>query len=427
MSFIYESTGWLVSLRIGRVQAVFKVALDWDPWLDYTDPNLSEYTTMMMMFGDWRFVRLNSSLTQSVRSSAGAGILALGLFFGIVGLEAQRSPEIESDGRVTFRFRSTEATEVVAKGQFGESVKLTKGEKGLWSGTTVEPVKAGIHEYRFEVGKLRVLDPRNNQVKPQRWPGTSILHVPDNPPAPWDLQSVPHGTIHHHGYQSKALDGAWRELVVYSPSNAKGPLPVLYLAHGYSDEEKTWTVHGKAHWILDALIAQEKAVPMLIVMPDAHAIDPEGSEWETYAPANSEAFCQELLQDVIPLIESQYNVKKNASHRALAGLSMGGHHALTGALNYSQHFSQIGAFSSATPPEAWVADALENTAGINEELKLLWGACGDKDFLFQRNEEIHAAFEKSGLQHEYLVTQNDDHSWPVWRRYLVSFVPRLFQ
>jgi enterochelin esterase family protein len=342
-------------------------------------------------------------------------------------LQAQKSPEILPDGRVTFRFRSSEAKEVLAKGQFGKDLSLSKGEKGLWSGTTIDPVPAGIHEYRFVVDKLSVLDSRNSAVKPQRWPGTSMLHIPNEPLALWDLQSVPHGSLHHHGYVSKALDGAWRELVVYSPPNAKGPLPVLYLAHGYSDEEKTWTVHGKAHWILDALIAQKKAVPMLIVMSNAHAIDPEGAAWGEYAPANSNAFCRELIEDVIPLIERHYSVGKDASSRAFAGLSMGGHHALTVALQYSGQFSQIGAFSSATPPSEWVAEALKSTPQLNRQLQLLWVACGDKDFLFKRNEEVHAAFMKSGLEHEYVVTKGDDHSWPVWRRYLADFAPRLFQ
>jgi S-formylglutathione hydrolase FrmB len=106
---------------------------------------------------------------------------------------------------------------------------------------------------------------------------------------------------------------------------------------------------------------------------------------------------------------------------------MGGHHALTVALQYSGQFSQIGAFSSATPPSEWVAEALKSTPQLNRQLQLLWVACGDKDFLFKRNEEVHAAFMKSGLEHEYVVTKGDDHSWPVWRRYLADFAPRLFQ
>ena len=99
----------------------------------------------------------------------------------VPNLQAQRSPEILSDGRVTFRFRSSEAKEVSAKGQFGEDLRLTKGEKGMWSGTTIDPVPAGVHEYRFVVDKLSVLDPRNSAVKPQRWPGTSMLHIPNEP------------------------------------------------------------------------------------------------------------------------------------------------------------------------------------------------------------------------------------------------------
>jgi enterochelin esterase family protein len=106
---------------------------------------------------------------------------------------------------------------------------------------------------------------------------------------------------------------------------------------------------------------------------------------------------------------------------------MGGHHALTVALQYSGQFSQIGAFSSATPPSEWIAEALKTTPQLNRQLQLLWVACGDKDFLFDRNEEIHATFMKSGLKHEYVVTKGDDHSWPVWRRYLAKFTPRLFQ
>ncbi|MGY8690516.1 MAG: alpha/beta hydrolase-fold protein, partial [Verrucomicrobiales bacterium] len=249
------------------------------------------------------------------------------------------------------------------------------------------------HEYGFSVDGLRTIDPRNRMIKPQRWPNTSILHIPASPPALWDLQDIPHGSVHQHDYQSKALDGEWRSVVVYTPPKMEGPLPVLYLAHGYSDQQLTWTVHGKSHWIMDALIASGKAVPMIIVMPDAHAIAPETrarSEFNVYGPENSTAFCNELMQDVIPLIEAQYPVRKEASARAFAGLSMGGHHALTVALEHSQHFSQIGAFSSAPPNDDAITAGLTKVDTINNNLKLLWVACGDKDFLFERNQEAHA-------------------------------------
>ncbi len=357
---------------------------------------------------------------------AGIAMGAL-LVLGPLGLQAQVSPELLSDGRVTFRLQAPTASDVKVSGQFGAEVVMTKDEKGLWSGTTAGAVPPGVHEYRMVVDKLRMIDPRNSAVKPQRWPNTSILHVPAEPPALWDRRAVPHGTLATHGYASKALGGAWREVVVYQPAGTTGPLPVLYLAHGYSDEQKTWTVHGKAHWILDALIAAGQAEPMLVVMPDAHALSPDARRWDEYAPANSDAFARELREDVIPLIETQYAVRSDRSGRAFAGLSMGGHHALTLAMQHTELFSQIGAFSAAVPPETVIGDGLEDVPGLNERLALLWIACGDKDFLFDRNEGLHRTLLDNGVAHEYIVTLEEDHSWPVWRRYLARFVPRLFQ
>ncbi|MEM7387441.1 MAG: alpha/beta hydrolase-fold protein, partial [Verrucomicrobiota bacterium] len=353
------------------------------------------------------------------------------LFSVLMGIsmvaEAQISPEVGEDGTVTFRFRSKTAEKIEVRGQFGDPVALVRTEEEWWEGRTAEAVPPGIYEYRFLADEQIVIDPRNREVKPQRWPGTSILHIPSNPPALWDLQEIPHGVIHQHTYRSRALD-SWRQVVVYTPPNlGKEPLPVLYLTHGYSDNEGTWTIHGKAHSILDALIASQKARPMLIVMPDAHAISPDGKKFDDYAPKNTEALCQEILQDIIPLVEENYIVSRNPADRAFAGLSMGGHHALTVALQYHEKFAYIGAFSAAPPKPEWVAERLKEVSTINENLKLLWVACGDKDFLFQRNEEIHQAFEDAGLRHDYVVTKGEDHSWPVWRRYLILLLPKLFQ
>lgn len=166
-----------------------------------------------------------------------------------------------ADGGVTFRFKAAKAGEVKVSGQFGPETAMTKDDQGVWS-ATVRPAPAGVHEYRFLVDGLSVIDPQNSAVKPQRWPGVSILHVPASPAAPWDLQDIPHGTIHEHTYNSKAL-GKWRRIFVYTPPGAAsaGRLPVLYLAHGYSDNEATWTVHGKAHWIMDSLIASKRPCP----------------------------------------------------------------------------------------------------------------------------------------------------------------------
>jgi enterochelin esterase-like enzyme len=336
------------------------------------------------------------------------------------------SPELNADGGVIFRFRGPKAGEVKAAGQFGADAVMTKDDQGVWS-VTVPSVAPGVYEYRFVVDGMSVIDPQNSAVKPQRWPGVSILQVPANPPAPWDLQDIPHGVIHEHTYKSKALD-KWRRIFVYTPPGAEkgGKLPVLYLAHGYSDNEATWTAHGKAHWIMDSLIANKKSVPMMVVMMDAHALPPGNTNFGEYGPANSDALCRELVSDIIPLVEKSYNVQAKPRARAFAGLSMGGHHALTVALNLHDKFNWIGAFSSAPPPTNTISAGLNNPTAVNHDLKLFWIACGSKDFLFQRNREFVGLLKEKGINYQYEETEGD-HSWPVWRRYLSQFAPQLFK
>jgi len=336
------------------------------------------------------------------------------------------SPELLADGGVTFRFKAAKATEVKVSGQFGPDTAMIKDDKDVWS-VTLPSVTAGVHEYHFAVDGLNVIDPQNSAIKPQRWPGSSILHVPASPPAPWDLQDLPHGTLHEHVYRSKALD-KWRRILVYSPPAAAGAgkLPVLYLAHGYSDNEATWTVHGKAQWIMDSLIAGKKAVPMMVVMMDAHALPPGAAGFGDYGPANSAALCRELVEDILPLVEQTYKVTARPRARAFAGLSMGGHHALTVALNHHDQFNWIGAFSSAPPPTNSVMAGLDASAAVNRDLKLFWIACGKKDFLFTRNREFTALLKDKGVRYDYVETEGD-HSWPVWRRYLTEFAPKLFR
>lgn len=335
------------------------------------------------------------------------------------------SPELLEDGGVTFRFKAPKAAEVKVSGQFGADAALAKDDAGVWS-VTIPKVPAGVHEYHFSVDGMNVIDPQNSALKPQRWPGSNILHVPANPPAAWDWQDIPHGVIHEHSYASKAL-GKPRRIFVYTPPGAgDAPLPVLYLAHGYSDNEATWTVHGKAHWILDSLIASKKIAPMILVMPDAHAIPPGAAGFEDYGPANSEALCRELLQDIVPLVESSYKVTAKPEARAFAGLSMGGHHALTVALNHHDQFGWVGAFSSAPPSAKSVAAGLANAEAANRDLRLLWIGCGKKDFLVERNHEFNALLKEKGIRYEYAETEGG-HEWPVWRRYLTDFAPKIFR
>lgn len=342
------------------------------------------------------------------------------------GQPVLRSPEVAPDRRVTFRLRAPRATEVRINGQWPNGgADMTKDTNGVWS-VTVGPVQPGVWEYSFQVDGVGMIDPANPSIKPMREPRTSILHLPSTPPQPWDFQKIPHGVVREHSYQSKPLDRL-RHLSVYTPpgydQKTGTRYPVLYLQHGSGDNQATWTAHGKAHWILDHLIAQGSARPMIVVMMDGHAAIPGSTGAQTN---NTALFERDLLEEVIPFVEAQYRVRKNPANRALAGLSMGGGQALTVGLKHTDRFAWVGGFSSATPSNDAVAAALEDATGTNKRLKLLWIACGQEDFLLQRNEQFIATLKDKGVRHEWHLTPGN-HSWPVWRDYLVQFTPRLFQ
>jgi enterochelin esterase family protein len=337
-----------------------------------------------------------------------------------------RSPEVATNRQVTFRLRAPKATEVTLNGQWPDGkATLTRDTNGVWS-ATVGPVEPGVWEYSFNVDGVGLLDPGNPWIKPMREPRTSILHLPGTPPLIHDFQDVPHGTVRLHTYRSKAL-GRLRELAVYTPPGydrqADAKFPLLVLQHGSGDNQATWTAHGKAHWILDNLLAQGRAQPMIVVMLDGHAAI--GSTPGAYQD-NTGLFQRDLFEDVLPLVESEYRVKPEAANRAIVGLSMGGGQSLTIGLNHTDRFAWVGGFSSAVPGADTVAGALANAEATNGRLRLLWIACGKADFLLQRNESFIALLKEKGVRHEWVLTEGD-HSWPVWRRYLADFLPRLFQ
>ncbi|MGV3532334.1 MAG: esterase [Chthoniobacteraceae bacterium] len=338
------------------------------------------------------------------------------------------SPEIHEDRKVTFRLTAPDATEVTVAGQSIGRNPLTKGEKGVWS-VTVGPVEPGVWEYSLYVNGVQMIDPGNPDLKPQPSPRTSILHIPSNPPQPWDFQQIPHGTLHRHQFSSSSL-GRMREFLVYTPPGYEleqsARFPVLYLIHGFSDNQDSWSGHGKAHWILDSLIAQGKVTPMIVVMPDGHPVPPGGGPREDYWKSNSEAFEHELVKEIVPMIDRHYRTKAEAPARAVAGLSMGGGHSLHTGLRHLQSFGSIGAFSAAVPGKEQVAEQFAKPQEVNQQLKLLWIACGKKDFLLERNRQFISLLKEQGIQHQWLETEGD-HSWPVWRDYLTQFTPLLFK
>ncbi len=334
------------------------------------------------------------------------------------------SPIFAKDGAVTFLMKAANAQNVQLSGEMvAKNIPFTKGDDGIWS-VTLRDIDPGIYGYSFVVDGMKMLDGGNPSAKPMRSPRTSILHVPGD--HVFDRKDVPHGTIHHHGYQCKPIN-RFREIKVYTPpgyEKSQDAYPLLVLQHGHSDSFETWTKYGKAHWILDNLIAQGKAKPMIVVMLDGHPVP------ESYGGGrsieNTDELETDLIESAMPLVEELYRVKAGSQNRAIAGLSMGGLHSLTIGLRHTDQFGWIGAFSAAVPEPDDAAKLLADGTSVNDNLKLLWIACGKKDFLLKENQRFIGELETAGIKHRWLLTAGG-HAWPVWRQYLAEFAPLLFQ
>ncbi|PYV14995.1 MAG: esterase [Acidobacteria bacterium] len=346
------------------------------------------------------------------------------------------SPELGSDRRVTFRFRDPNAKEVkVAIEGRRDPIPMTKDAEGVWSVTT-DPLEPDFYGYSFVADGVGLTDPMNPLSKPNLLFASSEVHVPGPPSLPWELNGVPQGVIHHHFYHSKVV-GDDRDFYVYTPPgyDAKERYPVLYLLHGYSDDASAWTAVGRANVILDNLIAEGKAKPMLVVMPLGYGA-PEfvqrtpqfGSVFRDakLRARNMDRFREALLEEVIPAVEAAYHVSAAREMRAIAGLSMGGSESLYTGLNALDHFAYVGSFSAGGLGEEFGAQFPKLGTSANAQLRLLWIACGTEDGLIQPNRQFRSWLDTKGVHHSDIETPGM-HTWMVWRRNLSAFAPLLFR
>ena len=345
------------------------------------------------------------------------------------------TPDVHSDNSVTFRFRAPNAQEVKLNREGAQPLPMQKDDQGIW--TVNSPSwSPDYYGYSIVADGQRSIDPYNYLLKPNLLSTENMVHVPGPASLPWELNDVPHGEIHHHFYRSTVCDDE-RDYYVYTPpgydQDAKTKYPVLYLLHGYSDDASGWTAVGRAHVILDNLIAQGKAKPMIVVMPLGYGTmemirvgwggifnHPEVRE------QNLTKFREALLTEVMPKIESEYRVDKDRASRAIAGLSMGGSESLLTGLNNLDKFSWVGAFSAGGLPEPFDKDFSGLDAKANQELKLLWIACGTEDRLITPNRNLREWLKTKGIQHTDIETPGM-HTWMVWRRNLAEFAPLLFR
>jgi enterochelin esterase family protein len=341
------------------------------------------------------------------------------------------SPEVLPDGRVTFRLNAPKADEVILSGEFLEGTRrLEKGADGIWS-MTVGPVEPEIYHYNFTIDGVRTIDPANPQLKTGSTASTitSVLEIKNASPAFYDAQPVPHGDIRTHWYHSKSLD-AVRRLTVYTPpgyekNQPASRYPVVYLFHGANADENAWYRLGRANLILDNLIAAGKVTPFIVVMPFGYGGAPDRPQAD-----NTARFSRDLIEDVIPFVQSNYRVFTDRERRAIVGLSMGGGQALNIGLNHIGLFSHVGGFSAAIGnatafPKTYAA-LIANARDSNSKLKLLWVGCGTEDSLFGASKNFSEFLSAHDIKHTFRETTGA-HTWMVWRRYLNEVAPLLFR
>ncbi len=341
------------------------------------------------------------------------------------------SPVFNSDRTVTFRLKAPEADKVSVQVEFmSEPQPMKMTSDGIWE-VTLGPAEPKIYHYSFLIDGVSVIDPQNTDVRVSMWPTTSMLDYPGDSPMFYDEKPVPHGTLHYHRYRSEMF-GDNRGYYVYTPpgydTSGRTKYPVLYLLHGHSYKEDSWTVVGRAHFITDNLIAAGKALPMIIVMPNGYippVFDGGKGEWSDWFKKVTPPFESHFIGELVPLVEMQYPIYTDAKHRAIAGLSMGGGQSVYIGLKNLNLFAWIGSFSSSVYTE-FQGTLLDNPEKINDSLELFWVGVGKDDFVLDMNEAFVALLESLGIEHESRLTEGN-HTWWVWRNYLHELLPKLFR
>jgi enterochelin esterase-like enzyme len=358
--------------------------------------------------------------------------------------------QVLPDRRVTFRLLAPKANavEVVIgiksgpyEAQGTTTAEMTKNANGLWT-ATLGPLEPNLYEYNFTLDGRKITDPGNDMPKPQRQVDTSLLLISGSPPDFLDVQNGAHGTMRDETYYSTTL-GKNRRVLVYTPPSyvrSHDPLPVLYLYHGFWDTRYSWVTEGRLAQILDNLLAEGKAVPMIVVVPEAHALPPEvvpvtspdfGTTVTPYLIENQRAVDEELFRDIIPFIQTRYNISHKPQERAIAGLSMGGLQSIETGIVRLGYFCWIGAFSPGVLSAALsdeFKNALRDSNKINENLLLFDIVTGDDDALVGKAvTDFEAELKQANVKHGYTLIHGGTHSMFVWRPALCDFLQKVFK
>ena len=339
------------------------------------------------------------------------------------------SPVVHDDQTVTFTINAPEAEEVllfwsIMTGLQADSpVPFEKDENGTWS-LTVGPLTPNIYKYKLIVDGVPIVDPNNTYGGFENQPGYSYVVVHGDGPAWYDAKDVPHGVVSRHIYHSDVLD-AQREMYVYTPPgyDSSQEYPVLYLLGGSGEIAPTWSRIGRVNFIMDNLLAEGNAEPMIIAMPNnqmVHRMDPDHTE------KSFPLFNDEMVEEVIPFIDEHYSTKTTRHDRAIVGLSMGGRHAQIVGLNNLDLFASFGLLSSA---ESLDLNPNIDDPEINDKIDYLFVGAGthetDPD---SRHVQLHEQFEELGFEHEYYIGSEGAHDFVTWKHLLYyEFLPKLWK
>lgn len=357
------------------------------------------------------------------------------------------SPEINPDNTVTFRLLAPNADSVQLTGDFLPAeahgkVNLVKDKEGVWTYTTPEPLKPELYSYVFFVDGLRTPDPSNVFLNRDVSTLANIFIIDGGQGHYYKVNDLPHGSVSRVWYDSPTL-GKKRRMTIYTPpgyEDSNESYPVFYLLHGAGGDEEAWPALGRATQIMDNLIADGKAEPMIVVMTNGNAVQtaaPGESAEGMVKPTSSVSRMNRgefemAFPDVVNYVDKHYRTKADKAHRAIAGLSMGGFHSLHISKQYPDMFDYIGLYSAAIfPPENSTSEIYKDTDGklatqFAKNPKLYWIAIGDKDFLYNDNVKYRQQLDSKGYPYIYRESP-DGHIWKNWRIYLTEFVPQLFK
>lgn len=355
------------------------------------------------------------------------------------------SPEIHENKTVTFRLRAPKAVKVQVTGDFLAKgvADLVENKEGVWEYTTPEPLKPELYGYTFLVDGLKINDPSNVYMIRDVATITNVFIIGGERADLYKVNDVPHGTVSKVWYDSPSL-GMDRRLTIYTPAGYETSgkrYPVFYLLHGMGGDENAWSELGRATQILDNLIAQGKAEPMIVVMTNGNAaLEAAPGEsslgWEKQPtfqlPKTMEGSFEMHFPEVVKFVDKHYRTKANKKNRAIAGLSMGGFHSLHISKQYPDMFNYVGLFSAAIMPgknaTSPVYEDMEGKLATQFAKKpaLYWIAIGKTDFLYKANVEYRKLLDEKGYPYEYFENE-DGHIWRNWRIYLSEFAPKLFK